>query len=121
MVPDVGIADAGGDADGAGAGGKQRGLADAEAASALKDNARPIVGWIGEIDIRVVHDAVADALEEPQHAFEIASGIRADVASECDHLRGIAVDEAAGLQILCRHRNDPSDWRAALAAAARTA
>ena len=60
MVAHVGIADAGRNADHARARRQQRGFADAEGAPSGKHAARAIIGRIGEVDVRVIDDAVAD-------------------------------------------------------------
>ena len=67
--------------------------------------ARPIVGRVGEIDIRVVDDAVADGGVKPQARPRADPSRRPCLLGEGDDLRRVAIDEDAGGEKLCRvHR-----------------
>ena len=96
VIAHVGIADPRRHADGARGRGKQRRFADAEAAAVSEHPARLEVRRIGEVDVGVVDNVIADRAIEPQDLVFLFVGPGGHRIGE--HLdRGhVAVDEAGG-------------------------
>ena len=105
MISHVSVPDARRNADRARACGQQCRLANAKAASSGENAARPIVVRIGEIDVRVVNDTVANGVIESQYrrarvVFPFCRFLR-----KGDDLRRVAVDEdARGKELSHLHR-----------------
>src|ERR1039458_4702040 len=100
MVAHVGKADAGWNADHAGARGQQRRFSDAEGPPSGEHPARPIVGRVGEVDVRVIDDAIADGAVKPQGSLALIARAGRYLLGEGDDLRRVAVDEDTRGEVL---------------------
>ena len=100
MIAHVGKTGAGRNADHPRARSEQTGFADAECAPGGQHAACAVIGRIGEVDIRIVDDAVADGAVKPQGGVALILRVRDLLLCVGDHGGRVAVDEAAGAQKL---------------------
>ena len=111
MIAYVGIGDACRNADHPGARGQQRRFADAEASPKGKNSACAVVCRVGEIDIGIVNNGVADGVIEAQDRAACVVCARNRLVRERDDLWRVTIDEGTGGEVSCyiiHHRIIPN-------------
>jgi len=111
MIAYVGIADARRNADHPGARGQQRRFAYAEASPKGKNSACAVVCRVGEIDIGIVNNSVADGVIEAQDSAACVVCAYNCLVREHDDLWRFTIDEGTGGEVSCyiiHHRIFPS-------------
>src|SRR5512136_1469476 len=101
MISYVGIANARRNADNPSARGQQRRLAYAEASPKGQNSACAVVCWVGEIDIGIVNDGVADGVIEAQDSAACVVCACNRLVSERDDLWRVTIDEGTGGEVSC--------------------
>src|SRR5512135_3776993 len=101
MISYVSIADARRNADHPGARGQQRRLAYAEASPKGKNSACAVVCRVGEIDIGIVNNGVADRVIETQDSAACIVCTCNRLVRERDDLWRVTIDEGTGGEVSC--------------------
>lgn len=111
MIAYVGIADARRNADHSGTRGQQRRFAYAEASPKGKNSACTVVCRVGEIDIGIVNNGVADGVIEAQDGAVCLVCACNRLVRERDDLWRVTIDEGTGGEVSCyiiHHRIFPN-------------